>query len=475
MKEDNDRYAQCYDELVHQLQTTQATKDAYAQKSDNRDKKLRQYEKQIQELKSDNEALLARSLAELRKHDESHENNEKLLEKQEKCLQELQNTIEIQEKEKNELQDYIQNLQDKLNTQSEMCNKLEKQLHKMKDETKDYRLARATDMEMKRELDHLMIDNQRLVSMLKMTKEWKSFAEDASVIKNGISYVELSNKKSNNKNYIPSLTPKQKNEWKSFKILAKNYPAIINDRAINPETEMNNWIPRQARNLSFFFHEEAIPDVPLELIDEYLKQLHLIWREREKDIVESVKRRCKDEVETLRRQLENKKSYNEVIYEQKIGTLQNELKKKRKQLQKNPSYSIASTEIIQTSLLTVDQVVKENKKLKEENEYLKSQLDYAQMMRTGEITLKSDAKYIGNSDLQEVKRHINEVMMILRDFQQKIRTTSKSEYVRLLNEYIYYILYLIILYSMCHQIEISLEQHQANVMKRAEYSRNTRR
>lgn len=471
MKEDNDRYAQCYDELVHQLQTTSATKDAYAQKSDGRDRKIKHYEKQIQELKSDNEALLARSLAELRKHDESHSNNEKLLEKQEKCLQELQNTIEIQEKEKNELKDIINDLQDKLNIQTTMCNKLEKEIRKMKDETKDYRMAKATDMEMKRELDHLIIDNQRLVSMLKMTKEWKGFAEDASAIKNGISYLELT-RKGKSKNNSIQLTPKQKNEWKSFKILAKNYPAIINDRVINPDTEMNNWIPRQARNLSFFFHEEAIPDVPIELIDEYLKQLHLIWREREKDIVESVKRRCKDEVDTLRRQLENKKSYNEVIFEQKIGTLQNELKKKRKQLQKNPSYSIASSEIIQTSLLTVDQVVKENKKLLEENEYLKSQLDYAQMMKTGEITLKSDIKYIGNNDLQEVKRHINEIMTILRDFQQRIRTTSKSEYVRLLNEYIYYI----ILYnSMCNQIEISLEQHQANVMKNAEYSRALKR
>lgn len=68
-------------------------------------------------------------------------------------------------------------------------------------------------------------------------------------------------------------------------------------------TEGDNWIPEEAYNFSIKFKETALKDVPMNLIEEYLKELHLIWREREKNIVDFIRRRYEQEKKDIIRRV----------------------------------------------------------------------------------------------------------------------------------------------------------------------------
>lgn len=176
----------------------------------------------------------------------------------------------------------------------------------MKDEVKDYRITKSKNINVNEKLSHYNDTIKRLIQLLKSTKEYKTFAEVLEVSKS--TYMR---KKKQTKEPKCKHDAKIEN-WKIIKQLSKYYPDIEKDyNKIDPKyinvyiyrTEGDNWIPEEAYNFSIKFKETALKDVPMNLIEEYLKELHLIWREREKNIVDFIRRRYEQEKKDIIRRV----------------------------------------------------------------------------------------------------------------------------------------------------------------------------
>ena len=78
------------------------------------------------------------------------------------------------------------------------------------------------------------------------------------------------------------------------------------------QAQNDNWIPNQAYNLAHGFRQKHGEDLTFELVNDVLKDLNRIYRERERKQLTRVKQQSQEEINKLKRKLTYRPTYDEV-------------------------------------------------------------------------------------------------------------------------------------------------------------------
>ena len=203
------------------------------------------------------------------------------------------------------------------------------------------------------EVHALKKDKARLVEMLRSTEEFKDFSD-------------YSDDSGGNLRFLPGSLMKKK--------VAKMNTA--RNPKVNPMAEKENWIPAEAFSLAFDVTNQTSGEISPQLIQHLLISLNKIWRAREKNLENRLKKEYKTEIESLRRKLSAKGDKDGVPAKQGLAKVRRELAQTRfdlkqaqtelKRLNKLPP----GMPIIGSALQAATQAQEEKRQLIDENETL---------------------------------------------------------------------------------------------------------
>ena len=162
------------------------------------------------------------------------------------------------------------------------------------------------------QVEHYRKDNDRLIKLLASTKEYENFGEFAIDSGEGIRYLDPER--------VPSKQfPKYESKLKSYKA----------------GEEMEDWIPEEAFKVGHDFRNRCAGQVSKSLMNQFLRDINKVWKNREDKQIARIKAECNREVQFLRRQVQFKKPYNKVMHQTDVKRLQGELKSTKAALRDN--------------------------------------------------------------------------------------------------------------------------------------------
>lgn len=160
-------------------------------------------------------------------------------------------------------------------------------------------------------------ENQRLLQMLAQTKEFSHFADYAKDSgASGARYMDP----------LPDAHRKGDSHYPKKNDGLKDYV---------PGDEIEDWIPEEAYKVAHDFRNKCAANISKSLMNTLLHDLNKIWRAREQKQISRIKSQATRDVSYLRRQVANKKPYEEVTHEQEIRRLKMELRDAQQALREN--------------------------------------------------------------------------------------------------------------------------------------------
>ena len=148
------------------------------------------------------------------------------------------------------------------------------------------------------EIQQLKEDNRRLFEMIRHTKEFKDFA----------GFVEDSG------GAVRSL---------------KNENQVQGGQAIKIEEsneENTDWVPEPAFSLAHNFRRLHGNELTPDLVNSLLGDLNRIWRDREKKQITRIKAQFREELNTLKRQLSFRTSYDQLVSKKTVAHMKTQIK-----------------------------------------------------------------------------------------------------------------------------------------------------
>jgi hypothetical protein len=144
---------------------------------------------------------------------------------------------------------------------------------------------------LKVEVEQLRKDNQRLMHMLKGTREYENFGQ----------FVDDSGG------------------------LATRLPGAQPAHEIKEDQEQQQWVPSDAFQMANQFRSEHGNDLSPELITTLLSNLNKIWQDREKKQIQRLKTKSQEEITKLKRQLVARTPFDAIQAKKTIARLNSEL------------------------------------------------------------------------------------------------------------------------------------------------------
>jgi hypothetical protein len=157
------------------------------------------------------------------------------------------------------------------------------------------------------EVNRLRLDNGRLIALLESTREYKELLADLSL--GGRHYVELA-------------------EVLSEQEVFTEQVRTIRDRGFDPRgLELQAWVPRQCISLAQAFLGRMQPrGLPVAPFMQLLIELNAAWRQHTAARGEQLRKRHAAEVAGLKRQLQQRQPYRQVLAESELTHLRKLLK-----------------------------------------------------------------------------------------------------------------------------------------------------
>ena len=195
----------------------------------------------------------------------------------------------------------------------------------------------------------------------------------------------------------------------------------------------DNWIPNSAYNLAHGFKQQHGDELTFELVNEMLKDLNRIYRERERKQVQRVKQQSQEEINKLKRKLTYRPTYDEVgarknkqTLKRQITALTSELeqlqgrKKQALALQNTP----AGVEMVQNNLIMVTKMQQQRKEMEAENAQLKHNLTRITQAGYGSEThdkqkYMEGAVWMGKRMSGEVERICKVFETLMQDYKKR--------------------------------------------------------
>ena len=151
-------------------------------------------------------------------------------------------------------------------------------------------------------MEHYKADNDRLIKLLRDNGRTRDLGEFLQDNKGGVRY--LAGKKTHGKKELQ-----------------------------NEENE--NWIPHEAYEIAHKYRTERPEGMSKVEIDKMMRELNVIWRDRERRMVARIKNKCNAEIRDLRRQIAQRAPVSETNQAQTIQRLKDQLKEAKRDLRNN--------------------------------------------------------------------------------------------------------------------------------------------
>ena len=90
--------------------------------------------------------------------------------------------------------------------------------------------------------------------------------------------------------------------------------------------ENTDWVPEPAFSLAHNFRRLHGNELTPDLVNSLLGDLNRIWREREKKQITRIKASCREELNTLKRQLSFRTSYDQLVSKKTVAHMKTQIK-----------------------------------------------------------------------------------------------------------------------------------------------------
>jgi DNA repair exonuclease SbcCD ATPase subunit len=364
--------------------------------------RIRDFEGRLTQIESEKASLLSQSLNDIRTQEED-------LASLQRKLQLANERIRIQNDTVSHHQQALEEAEKKAIDADQRAFRAERIAKTFETETdmtrgmvRDYKQAKRSEEALRYEIEHLKLDNARMVRLLSTTKEYNEFLEFAENSR-GISYVPgtpkaLTNKGSSrsgikvtsNGKTVPQfdrkLVGQEYGAWGDVSVFSKvygtgKYAEAAERKAIEPKDERDNWMPTDALHLAIDFRQRHMPHVSMELINEFLQQMNEVWRRRGVRAVARAKAKYAAQLQNYKRSNNHRMPYAEVVQKQKISQLTKELENLRRKVGVSGSRGRVSSvkvakeqKVMQNTLFTVEKLSREVNNFAEENKKLQDEL-----------------------------------------------------------------------------------------------------
>jgi hypothetical protein len=373
-RNENDKWQLHSEHLTLQLRESEGRLGEATARYRQQSLRIKQFEGRMNEVEEEKNEILSRSLADVRDHDEAVTlRNRKLL------AQETR--IGIQEELVGQLRVDLEDTKRKLMESEQRtlrserkCRAFESDVEASRAHLRDHVQTKRTIEALKFEIDHLKRDASRMVLLLSSTEEYRYF-QAQSQDSRGMTFIPKSNKKNRKTNvggaskkkssqggsskssagsggsdvphFDKSLLGQEYGAWGEVEVFSKVYStggafSRVRDAPITRE-ESSNWVPTDAVRLAFDFKQRHMQHVNMNMMNELLQQLNEIWRMRERRHVSRAKSRWVTQVKELKRQLQQRVPYAEVVQKNKINKLRRDLSNARGQVKIGMQLSMATT------------------------------------------------------------------------------------------------------------------------------------
>ena len=214
-------------------------------------------------------------------------------------------------------------------------------------------------------------------------------------------------------------------------------PILIDDNVpVDDELAQENWIPNQAYSLAHSFRKQHGDELSFDLINDMLRDLNNIYREREKKQIARIKAQSKEEINHLKRKLSYRTPFDEVCYKKNMSSLKGKLQKLEQEAMKNEKKknTHAPTEtpldMVENTLHLVTQMQIKRKQMQAENESLKDNLVKLQEVQDNEVHDKQKfmegAVWMGRRMSGEIERVCQVFETLAQDYSKRFGDLEKA-------------------------------------------------
>jgi hypothetical protein len=212
------------------------------------------------------------------------------------------------EKEKNA------EMEEEIKYKDELVSSLKHKNHQHEAKIDELMMSQKSDSTHIIELEQLRQDKEKLISLLRATKEYKEF-------------IDFNDDSGGNVRYLKDEEPPKKKRGTGAK---QNVVSPDNKR--NLEIEKDEWVPEEAYRLAHDVRFQTSGEITPKLMNKLLISLNKIWRTREKQTEQRIKKQYKGEIDQLKREKTMKGQYDSVQAKQSLARTRAQLKKAEEKL-----------------------------------------------------------------------------------------------------------------------------------------------
>jgi hypothetical protein len=404
---ENDRWHRHCEHLKQKLRESQRQLAESTTRQQQQATRIKDFEGRLSQIESEKASLLSQSLNDIRNQEEDMSTLQRKLQLANERIRIQDDTVAHHTKALEEAEKKAIEADQRAFRAERIAKTFETETDASRTMVRDYKQAKRSEEALRYEIEHLKLDNARMVRLLSTTKEYGEFLEFAENNR-GISYVssaghrgpanaaprggrntggKMSGAKSSSNipKFDHSLVGQEYGAWGDVSVFSKvygtgSYASKANEQPIDPITETDHWMPTDALHLAIDFRQRHMPHVSMDLINEFLQQMNEVWRRRGVRAVARAKAKYASQLQNYKRSNNHRVPYAEVVQKQKIAQLTKELENIRSKVGASGRGRVSTVKVaqeqkaMQTTLFTVEKLSREVANFAEENQKLQSEL-----------------------------------------------------------------------------------------------------
>lgn len=300
---------------------------------------VKELEARLAGLDSEKEAVISRSIVNLRSYEEESAEKARELSQMSMKTSTLEESLQMVRRDRVSLLEKVQALEAQRSSLEEALGMAEGKLRLVSAEAASVATTSAQVPDLRAQIQHLQADNARLVRLLATTAEYKRFMSRAFPQKPGGARSRSVYLPPSDSVVLAGLDEflggdidteeapeagSSSMEWADVDAHARHY-GMQNTPLVEPDAEDESWIPGDAARITTGFRRQHLRHVPVALIRDFLLELNGVWRRRMNSVVAGLKEKFMTQITELKRQLSQRVPYEELMTKAEVTRLSNDL------------------------------------------------------------------------------------------------------------------------------------------------------
>ena len=346
-KTDNTRLRSSYQEALTKLSESLRVLEEKATDNDRLKEENEELQQQVQSLEEEKESILNRSLENLRAYEEDTLERQRQLNLHKDAVTAAEEQSKMLRSQLDQASERIAAIESSNIRYQEEADAARKNKEAAQEEAERAKQAAQMADSLRTQVKHMKLDNARLVRLLASTREYKEFVNYTFTPDNGAatgriraSYLATDPSPDENgyDEYLggPAKSPSANEQgnydmasWREIESFEQHY-GVDDSQPINEEREQDLWVPSEALRLTIQFRRKHLPHVPTQIIRNFLKSLNSVWRRRYTRQISRTSEQYEREISKLKRKLDQKAPYREVLQASTISRMQQQMEALRK-------------------------------------------------------------------------------------------------------------------------------------------------